>query len=255
MQSRLIALFFVFLTCCAGLRAQSAATSQVTGTVLDPSGATVAEAQVKLTQTETGLVRTAVSGTDGRYVVPSLPIGPYKLEIGKPGFRTFVQTGIVLQVNTNPAIDAVLNVGSVTDQVVVEAATTMVEVHTTSVGQVIDSQRVVDLPLNGRNPTELVFLTGAAAQAPNADLVSAKNYPNETPISIAGGMATGATYTLDGGTHNDPFNNLALPLPFPDALQEFKVETSSLPAQYGQHSAGAINAITKWDQRDSWRRL
>jgi hypothetical protein len=245
MQSRLIALFFVFLTCCAGLRAQSAATSQVTGTVLDPSGATVAEAQVKLTQTETGLVRTAVSGTDGRYVVPSLPIGPYKLEIGKPGFRTFVQTGIVLQVNTNPAIDAVLNVGSVTDQVVVEAATTMVEVHTTSVGQVIDSQRVVDLPLNGRNPTELVFLTGAAAQAPNADLVSAKNYPNETPISIAGGMATGATYTLDGGTHNDPFNNLALPLPFPDALQEFKVETSSLPAQYGQHSAGAINAITK----------
>ena len=121
----------------------------------------------------------------------------------------------------------------------------MVEVHTTSVGQVIDSQRVVDLPLNGRNPTELIFLTGASAQAPPADLVSAKNYPNETPISIAGGAATGATYTLDGGTHNDPFNNLALPLPFPDALQEFKVETSALPAQYGQHSGGAVNAITK----------
>jgi hypothetical protein len=245
MKSYTAVFFALFFTCCAGVWAQSAATSQITGTVLDPSGATVAEAQIKLTQTDTGLVRTAASGSDGRYVVPSLPIGPYKLEIGKQGFRTFVQTGIVLQVNTNPAIDAVLNVGSVTDQVVVEAATTMVEVHTTSVGQVIDSQRVVDLPLNGRNPTELVFLTGAAAQAPNADLVSAKNYPNETPISIAGGMATGATYTLDGGTHNDPFNNLALPLPFPDALQEFKVETSSLPAQYGQHSAGAINAITK----------
>jgi len=225
--------------------AQSAATSQVSGTVLDPTGATVPEAQVKLTQTETGLVRTAASGSDGRYVVPSLPIGPYKLEISKQGFNTFVQTGIVLQVNTNPAIDAVLKIGSITEQVVVEAATTMVETHTTSVGQVIDSSRVVDLPLNGRNPTELIYLTGAANLAPPADLVSAKNYPGEAPISIAGGMATGATYTLDGGTHNDPFNNLALPLPFPDALQEFKVETSSLPAQYGQHSAGAINAITK----------
>jgi hypothetical protein len=246
MQVRLTAravLFFIIS--CAGMWAQSAATSQVSGIVLDPTGATVPEAQVKLTQTSTGLVRTAVSGSDGRYVVPSLPIGPYKLEISKQGFNTFVQTGIVLQVNTNPAIDAVLKVGSVTEQVLVEAATTMVEVHTTSVGQVIDSQRVVDLPLNGRNATELIYLTGAANLAPPADLVSAKNYPGEAPISIAGGAATGATYTLDGGTHNDPFNNLALPLPFPDALQEFKVETSSLPAQYGQHSAGAVNAITK----------
>jgi hypothetical protein len=245
MKRRITAFVVFLLVCSAGVWAQSAATSQISGSVLDPTGATVPEAQIKLTQTDTGLVRTATSGSDGRYVVVSLPTGPYRMEISKPGFTTFVQTGIVLQVNTNPAIDAILKVGSVSDQVVVEAATTMVEVHTTSVGQVIDSQRVVDLPLNGRNPTELIFLTGASAQAPPADLVSAKNYPNETPISIAGGMATGATYTLDGGTHNDPFNNLALPLPFPDALQEFKVETSSLPAQYGQHSAGAINAITK----------
>jgi len=245
MKSRCAALFVCLVVCCAGLWAQSAATSQITGTVLDPTGATVPDAQVKLTQTDTGLVRTAASDASGRYVALSLPTGPYKLEISKPGFSTFVQTGIVLQVNTNPTIDAVLNVGAVSDQVVVEAATTMVEVHTTSVGQVIDSQRVVDLPLNGRNPTELIFLTGASAQAPAADLVSAKNYPSETPISIAGGAATGATYTLDGGTHNDPFNSLALPLPFPDALQEFKVETSALPAQYGQHSGGAVNAITK----------
>jgi len=244
-KSRFIALFIFLMICCAGLWAQSAATSQVSGTVLDPTGASVPDAQVKLTQTDTSLVRTATSGPDGRYSVLSLPTGPYKLEVSKAGFRTSVQTGIVLQVNTNPAIDVVLNVGAVSDQVVVEAATTMVEVHTTSVGQVIDSQRVVDLPLNGRNPTDLVFLVGAAASAPVADLVSAKNYPGEQPISIAGGQATGATYTLDGGTHNDPFNNLALPLPFPDALQEFKVETSALPAQYGQHSGGAINAITK----------
>src|SRR5205823_11722419 len=64
-------------------------------------------------------------------------------------------------------------------------------------------------------------------------------------ISIAGGLSNGSTYLLDGGTHNDPYNNLNLPFPFPDALQEFKVETSALPAQYGQHSAGAVNAVTK----------
>ena len=245
MKSGFIARCVLLLVCCAGLWAQSAATSQITGVVFDPTGATVPEAQIKLTQTDTGLVRTASSGADGHYVVPSLPIGPYKMEVSKQGFSTFVQTGIVLQVNSNPAIDANLKVGSVSEQVVVEAATTMVEVHNTSVGQVIDSNRMVDLPLNGRNPTDLVYFVGAAALAPPADLVSAKNYPNEAPISIAGGMATGATYTLDGGTHNDPFNNLALPLPFPDALQEFKVETSALAAQYGQHSAGAVNVITK----------
>ncbi|MBZ5675730.1 MAG: TonB-dependent receptor [Acidobacteriia bacterium] len=245
MMSRSTALILFSMVCGAGLWAQSAATSQISGTVTDPTGATVADAQVKLTQTDTGLVRTATSGADGSYSLLSLPTGPYKLEVTKQGFSTYVQAGIVLQVNSNPRIEAQLKVGAVSDQVVVEAATTMVEVHTTSVGQVIDSQRVVDLPLNGRNPTELIFLTGASAQAPNADLVSAKNYPSETPISIAGGAATGATYTLDGGTHNDPFNNLALPLPFPDALQEFKVETSALPAQYGQHSGGAVNAITK----------
>jgi len=69
-------------------------------------------------------------------------------------------------------------------------------------------------------------------------------YPTQS-ISVAGGLNNGLTYLLDGGTHNDPFNNLNLPLPFPDALQEFKVETSAVPAQYGQHSAGAINAVTR----------
>jgi hypothetical protein len=245
MKSCSSAFLLSLMVCCAGLWAQSAATSQISGVVTDQTGAVVSGAQVKLTQTDTGLVRTATSGPDGSYAVLSLPSGPYKLEVGKQGFSTTVQEGIVLQVNSNPKIDLPLNVGAVSDQVVVEAAASMVEAHTNSVGQVIDSRRVLELPLNGRNPTDLVFMVGAAAAAPVADLVSAKNYPGEQPISIAGGQATGATYTLDGGTHNDPFNNLALPLPFPDALQEFKVETSALPAQYGQHSGGAINAITK----------
>ena len=230
---------------CAGLYAQSVATSQIAGTIEDSTGLAIQGAQVRATQTNTGQVRTAQTGSDGGYVLPSLPIGPYRLEVSKQGFTTYVQSGIVLQVASNPTIDAKLQVGNVTQQVVVEASATMVETHSSGVGQVVDQQRVVDLPLNGRYATDLIFLAGAAAAAPNADLVSTKNYPNEAPLSIAGGLATGTTYLLDGGTYNDPFNSLNLPLPFPDALQEFKVETSALPAQYGQHSGGAVNAVTK----------
>lgn len=229
----------------SGLFAQSAATSQISGTIQDSSGSAVPGAQVKVTQTDTGMTRIVDSAADGGYVIVSLPTGPYRLEVSKQGFSTYVQNGIVLQVASNPVIDATLQVGAVGQQVQVEASATMVETRSSGVGQVVDQQRVVDLPLNGRLATDLIYLAGAAAQAPNADLISAKNYPNEAPISVAGGLATGTTYLLDGGTYNDPFNNLNLPLPFPDALQEFKVETSALPAQYGQHSGGAVNAVTK----------
>ena len=86
---------------------------------------------------------------------------------------------------------------------------------------------------------------GFGQQPSSGNLVSSKNYPNEALVSVAGGMLNGTTYLLDGGTHNDVFNNLNLPLPFPDAIQEFKVETSALPAEYGQHSAGAVNVVSK----------
>src|SRR5438105_6046439 len=109
----------------------------------------------------------------------------------------------------------------------------------------IDNQRVLELPLNGRNATELIFLAGVAVQNTNVNLNSGvRNYAT-TVISVAGGLDGGLNYYLDGGTHDDPENNLNLPLPFPDALQEFKVETSGVGAQYGHHSAGTINAVTK----------
>jgi hypothetical protein len=239
------ALLLVFALVSVGGRAQSAATSQISGTVQDSTGLPVPGAQVSATQTATGLVRSATTNSEGGYILPGLPVGPYRVDVKKEGFSSFVQSGIVLQVDSNPTMDIILKVGSVTEQVQVEASAAMVETHTSGIGQVVDQERVVDLPLNGRYVTDLIYLAGASDIAPAADLVSAKNYPNETVASIAGGQAIGTTYLLDGGTHNDPFNNLNLPLPFPDALQEFKMETSALPAQYGQHSGGAVNAVTK----------
>jgi TonB-dependent receptor-like protein/carboxypeptidase family protein len=182
--------------------------------------------------------------SDGAYTVPNLAAGPYQLKVTLDGFTTYVQDGIVLQVGSNPQINAELKVGSVSEQIIVTANAAMVETRSTGVGQLIDNERVVELPLNGRQATELILLSGLATPAPAADLQTNKNYPTTT-ISVAGGAANGITYIMDGGSHNDPFNNLNLPTPFPDALQEFKVEASSLPARYGHHAAAAVNVITK----------
>src|SRR3954462_11348272 len=165
-------------------------------------------------------------------------------EGGAAGVQHHVQEGIVLQVNSNPTIDVTMTVGSIGEQVTVTAESPVIETRSTGVGQVIDNQQVTQMPLNGRQATELIFLSGLATTAPSGDLNTNKNFPTVT-ISVAGGQANGITYIMDGGTHNDPFNNLNLPTPFPDALQEFKVETSALPARYGHHAASAVNLVTK----------
>ena len=217
-------------------------TAQINGTVSDASGLAVPAAQVKATQTETGAVRIVTSGAAGGYVLPNLPVGPYQLEVTKEGFATFTQSGIVLQVASNPTVDIGLKVGAVSERVQVEANAVQVETQATGVGQVIDNQRVLELPLNARNSQQLIILAGAAVAG--GGISSARGYPVQL-ISVGGGLNNALTYVLDGGTHMDPYIDVNLPLPFPDALQEFKVETSSVPAQYGQHAAGAVEAITK----------
>ena len=235
----LLGFLFSGLTC-AVVWAQS--TAQVNGTVKDQTGAVLPGVEVTATQTATGLTRTVVTDETGSYVLPNLPVGPYRLDAGLPGFRTFVQTGIVLQVGGNPVINVSLEVGQVTEQIEVQADAALVETRSTGVGQVIDNLRVLELPLNGRNLQELIILSGAAVGG--GDQGTARTWPTDF-ISVGGGLNDGLTYLLDGGTHNDPFSNANLPLPFPDALQEFKVETSAMPAQYGQHSSGAVNSVTK----------
>ena len=236
----------LFLCLCSPIGwAQS--TAQISGTVADQTGAVLPGVEVTATQAETGFTRTVVSNETGSYVLPNLPVGPYRLEAGLPGFRTFAQTGIVLQVGGNPVINIRLEVGQVAETVEVQADAALVETRATGVGQVIDNVRVLELPLNGRNLQELIILSGAAVGGGTQG--TNRTWPTDT-ISVGGGLNNGLTYMLDGGTHNDPYANLNLPLPFPDALQEFKVETSAVPAQYGQHSAGAMNAVTKSGTND-----
>ena len=156
-----LAVVFVLLVSIAAM-AQTTQVSQVSGRVSDQTGAVVPNADVKITNVETGLTRSVQTDVNGAYVLPNLPVGQYRLEVQKQGFTTFIQQGIVLQVNTNPAIPVTLQVGSQEQHVEVLADVAMVETHSTAVGQVIDQSKVVELPLNGRNVTQLVGLSGAA---------------------------------------------------------------------------------------------
>jgi len=225
------------------------ATAQISGTVTDPSGALLPSAEVTATQTQTGVVRSTTSNETGSYVLPNLPLGPYKLEIALSGFRTFVQSGIVLQVNSSPVINAVLELGQRTELVEVVANTAMVETRNVGIGQIIEEQRILELPLNGRNVTELITLGGAAVDV--AQFASQpRSMQGQRAISVAGGLASGVNYALDGAMHTNPYDHLSLPLPFPDALQEFKIETSALSASQGQHSGAQVNAVTKSGTND-----
>jgi len=221
-----------------------AQTSQINGVIKDATGSVMPGAAIKVTQTATGVVRTATSGTDGGYAIPNLPTGPYMVEVTKEGFSRFVQTGIVLEVASNSTVDVPMKVGAVSEQVTVEATTMQVETRTNSIGQVVDNKRIMELPLNGRDVHSLIFLAGMANFPGNNSLQSVRNYPTVV-VTVAGGMPDAVAYNLDGVVHQDPYNNLSLPLPFPDAVQEFKVEWSASAPQYGYHSTATVNAATK----------
>ena len=230
----------VFLAA-APARAQLA-TAELNGRVTDESGAVLPGATVTVTQTATGLVRDVVTDSNGAYLLSNLPTGPYRLDVSLQGFRTYVQTGIVLQVGATPTINASLALGAVEESVTVEAAAPLVDVRSAGISNVVEQERIVELPLQGRQVTDLLVISGAAVQT---GTVSNRGFPGGVNISVAGGLPTGVGYSLDGATHNNPQQNTNLPLPFPDALQEFRIATSGLSAQNGVHSGAAVNAVTK----------
>jgi hypothetical protein len=230
---------------------QSSGGAQIGGSITDQSSAVVSNAQVRVTQTDTGQVRTTVSSANGTYVFPSLPVGPYMLEVVAQGFEHYVQSGIVLAVGNEVAVNVSLQVGNVSQEVHVSAEAGLVQTQETSISELVDKQRIVDLPLNGRQATQLILLSGGSANSPafasggSVALVTTKTYSGSVAISVAGSQATGNNFLMDGGDNNDAFSNVNLPFPFPDALQEFSVQTSGLSAQYGLHPGAAVNIVTK----------
>src|SRR4029434_3369841 len=159
------------------------ATAQISGTVKDPSGAVLPGVEVTATHIGPGISPATVTNETGSYVLPNLVTGPYKLEAALPGFRSFVQTGIVLQVNASPVINPVLEIGQVGEQVEVQANAAQVETRSSGVGTVIENQRILDLPLNGRQVTDLIALSGMAVQTG----LGGGHSRSGVNISVAGG--------------------------------------------------------------------
>src|SRR2546427_7904923 len=180
---------FVLSGTCIDLWAQ--ATAQIAGTVRDQSRAVLPGVEVTATQTETGISRSTVTNETGTFVLSNLAIGPYRLEATLPGFRTFVQTGIVLEVNSNPVLNPVLEVGQVSEQVEVQANAALVETRSVGVGQVVENARILELPLNGRQAAELITLSGAAVQITTT---GNRSFAGTPVISAAGGLGYGAAY-------------------------------------------------------------
>ena len=204
-------------------------TAQLNGRVTDESGAVLPGSHRHRDADRNRAARTAVTDETGSWVMPNLPLGPYRLEMSLQGFRTYVQTGIVLQVNANPVINAALGLGNLEETVSVEAAAPLVDVRSAGISEVVEQERIVELPLQGRNVTDLIMLAGSAVNT--GRVLANLNRADGVAISVAGGLRNGVAYTLDGALHNSDFyDNTNLPFPFPDALQEFSVATSGLSA-------------------------
>src|SRR3984885_8420209 len=204
--------------------------------------------QVTMVQSETRAPRSPFTNVQGRFEIQNLSQGPYILDVKAPGFKDYRQTGIVLQVGQTIAINVAMTIGAVTETIEVAANASMVETKDSGIAQVMDQERVVDLPLNGRNLTQLLTLVGGGTSTPGGDLTGSKNIQGSNgsgTFSVGGGQANGVNYLLDGGDNNDNFSNVNLPIPFPDAVQEFSVQTNALQAQFGLHPGGAVNVVTK----------
>ena len=176
-------------------------TAQLSGRVTDESGAVLPGVTVTVTQTDTGFTRSDVTNGNGSYVLSNLPLGPYRLDVSLQGFRTYVQTGIVLQVGASPEINVALSVGAVEESVTVEAAAPLVDVQSSGISEVVQNEQILALPLNGRNAVELVMIAGAAVQTISS---TQRGAPGGMGVSVAGGEVFGVAYLLDGAMHNNP---------------------------------------------------
>ena len=220
-------------------------TASIFGTVKDAQGALIPDATVTVNNLDKQKVTTTRTNNDGYYQFPVLLVGRYSLRAEKSDLKTYERTGIVLQVNNKIQADVTMAVGSVNATVTVAESSSMVETQSPTTSTVIDAQRIVDLPLNGRNVADLTLLVPGVQPASTENADSSKQTAQAVFTSAEGSRDSGINYTLDGGENNDDLFNVNLPFPFPDAVQEFSVQTAGQSVDFGQHNGGAVNIVTK----------
>ncbi|MCL6507483.1 MAG: carboxypeptidase regulatory-like domain-containing protein, partial [Bryobacteraceae bacterium] len=222
----------------------AAQTATLTGRILDPSGAVVPQARVAARNVETGVVSITETTLEGYYTVPALPPGRYELTVSKPGFVPVRQAGIELQVQQVARLDVTLQVGAVAEAVEVRAEVPLLDSESSTLGQVIGTRQVTELPLLGRNTYALAMLVPGVRNSAGVnnlvvDQISTVSY------SINGQRATANEFLLDGAPNSAASQNQPVINPNPDMVQEFKVETNSFAAEYGRAAGGVFNVVTR----------
>jgi hypothetical protein len=217
------------------------------GTVSDPAGALVANAKVTATESETGVTREAVTSTDGTYVIPGLRPTTYIVTVKAQGFSQYTQPNVTLTADQSVTINFSLTLGQANQTVTVETSVVQTDTYTSTLKEVIDSQRMIELPLNGRNAAALATLVPGATLAPNggADQGQTKTFPGAVEITTNGSRQNMVAYNLDGADNVDRYTNVNNPFPFPDALQEFSVQTANYNAEFGGNAGAVVSVVTK----------
>ena len=227
----------------------------ISGTVKDPSGGVIAKATVTVTNTETGVQRTAVTNDAGAYSFPNLPVGHYNLDVTSAGFRPYRRTSITVDVNSAILVDAVLELGETQEAITVQESAVQAETASTQLGDVITGQNVAALPLNGRSYTDLLALQpgvmpvttitshtvlglGQTVFSPSGDL-------NAGAISINGQRESANGYLVNGADAEETGSMAAAIIPNLDSIAEFRILSDNFDAEYGKYTGGQINVITK----------
>lgn len=234
---------------------QAQTTGTILGTVSDPNGAAVGGATVTVTHVETNMKRTATTGAEGSYNFTVLPVGKYSITVEAKGFKPYERTDVDLQVQTNLRVDFSMQLGEVSERVVVTSETAQVEIGSSALGKVVEGRRIVELPLSGRNFLELGTLqAGVTPSVLGVDVVGSgtNNTPGGTRFNfIVNGMRiTSNNHLLDGVNNVEPITGSAMIVPSPDALYEFRILTNSYAAEFGRAGGSIVTVVTKSGTKD-----
>ena len=224
----------------------------IVGTVTDPSGGVIVGASVTVTDPTTGVRRSEATNDQGYFVVPSLRPSTYDVSISATGFGPSTQSGVRLLADQTATLNLTLAIGGANQTVSVTAEPPQINTSNSTLSEVVEQRRVVDLPLNGRNAASLLLVVAGAIPAPanDVDQGNTKTFPSVITVSTNGVRQNQVSFRLDGANNNDIYTNSNQPFPFPDALQEFSVQTSNYGSQYGGNAGGVVNIVTKSGAND-----
>lgn len=220
-------------------------TGSIRGVVLDPSGAGVPAATITATQVETGLTRSTVSGRQGGYLLVLLPLGHYRIEASAKNFRRFVQEGITLSVNQAASVSIRLTVGSPTQSVQVSANAALIETSDTTLGKTVGEREILDLPLNGRNFSQLGLLQPGVVPITPGLAEAGGSLRDGQPYSVNGQRPESNNFLIDGASNFDTVDGGFILKPPIDAIAEFKILTHTANAEFGGNMGSTTNIVTR----------